>query len=88
MPTIIQTHLVTCENWPVATKKAKELVGKCDPLAAAMPTFAQGSAVPGLYSQIVQSEDNEDTEIPQPFKGIKPKQGKTRGRGKGKPQQK
>ena len=25
MPTIIQMHLITCENWPATTKKAKEL---------------------------------------------------------------
>ena len=25
MPTIIQTHLITCENWAKTTKKAKEL---------------------------------------------------------------
>ena len=91
MPTIIQTHLVTCENWPVTTKKAKELeniIGKCDPPAAALPTLTQGTSVPGLYFHMSQSKDKEDTEIPQPFKGIKPKQGKNRERGKGKQQQK
>ena len=25
MPTIIQTHLITCENWAETMKKAKEL---------------------------------------------------------------
>ena len=25
MPTIIQTHLITCKNWAKTTKKAKEL---------------------------------------------------------------
>ena len=33
MPTIIQTHLITCENWEKTTKKAKELeyiIRKCD----------------------------------------------------------
>ena len=91
MPTIIQTHLITCENWPATTKKAKELehiIRKCDPPAAAVPTLTPGAAVPGLYSHTAQSEDNEDAEIPQPFKGVKPKQGKTRERGKGKSQQK
>ena len=47
MPTIIQTHLVTCENWPKTTQKAKELehiIRKCDPPATAMPTITQGSA--------------------------------------------
>ena len=35
MPTIIQTHLITCENWAKTTEKAKELehiIRKCDPL--------------------------------------------------------
>ena len=42
MPIIIQTHLITCENWEKTTKKAKELehiIRKCDPLAAALPTY-------------------------------------------------
>ena len=26
MPTIIQTHLITCENWEKTTKKVKELL--------------------------------------------------------------
>ena len=40
MPTIIQTHLITCKNWEKTTKKAKELehiIRKCDPPAAALP---------------------------------------------------
>ena len=92
MPTIIQTHLITCENWKKTNKKAKELehiIRKCDPLAAALPTLTQGTAVPGLYSHIAHSNDKEETGIPQPFKGARPKQTKTRGGGKGKqPQQK
>ena len=90
MPTII--HLITCENWEKTTKKAKEfehIIRKCDLLAAALPTLTQGEAVPGLYSHIAHSNDKEETDIPQPFKGARPKQPKTRGRGKGKqPQQK
>ena len=89
MPTIIQTHLITCENWEKTTKKAKELehiIRKCDPLAAALPTLTQGAAVPGLYSHIAHSNNKG---IPQPFKGARHKQIKNRGRGKGKqPQQK
>ena len=85
MPTIIQTHLIT-------TKKAKELehiIRKCDPPAAALPTLTQGTAVPSLYSHIAHSNDKEETDIPQPFKGARPKQIKPRGGGKGKqPQQK
>ena len=91
MPTIIQTHLITCENWEKTTKKAKELehiTGKCDQPAAALPTLTQGTAVPGLYSHIAHSNDKEETDIPQPFKGVRPKQTKTRGRRKGKQQQK
>ena len=92
MPSIIQTHLITCENWEKTTKKAKELehiIRKCDLLAAALPSLTQGAAVPGLYSHIAHLNDKEETDIPQPFKGARPKQTKNRGRGKGKqPQQK
>ena len=58
MPTIIQMHLITEKTWAVTTKKAKELehiIRKCDPLAAALPTLAKGTAVPGLYSQIAHA---------------------------------
>ena len=92
MPTIIQTHLITEEDWAVTTKKAKELehiIRKCDPLAAALPTLAKGTTVPGLYSHIAHSNDKDEAEISQPFKGAHPKQPKPRGGGKGKqPQQK
>ena len=87
MPTIIQTHLITEKPWVVTTKKAKELehiIRKCDPLAAAFPTLAKGTAVPGLYSHIANSNDKDETEIPQAFKGAHPKQPKPRGEGKGK----
>ena len=87
MPTIIQTHLITCENWEKTTKKAKELehtFRKCDPLAAALPMLTQGVAVPGLYFHIAHSDDKEETDIPQPFKGDKPKQTKNSRRGKSK----
>ena len=92
MPTIIQTHLITEKDWPATTKKAKELehiIRKCDPPAAALPTLAKGTTVPGLYSHIAHSNDKDEAEIPQHFKGAHPKQHKPRGRGKGKqPQQK
>ena len=68
-------------------KEAKELehiIKKCDPPAAALPTLTQGTAVSGLYSHIAHSNDKEETNIPQPFKGARPKQTKTRGGGKGK----
>ena len=91
MPTIIQTHLITCENWAKTTQKAKELshiIGKCDPPAAALPTLTQGIAVLRLYSHVAQLKYKKETDIPQPFKGVKPKQIKPKMRGKGKQQQK
>ena len=87
MPTIIQTHLITFKNWENTTKKAKELehiVRKCDPPTAALPNLTQGTAVPGLYSHIAHLNDKKGTDIPQPFKGARPKQPKNRGGGKGK----
>ena len=92
MPTIIQTHLITEKSWADTTKKVKELehiIRKCDPPAAAVLTLAKGTAVPSLYSQIAHSDDKDEMDIPQPFKGAHPKQLKSRGGGKGKqPQQK
>ena len=92
MPTVIQTHLITCKNWEKTTKKAKALehiIRKCDPPAAALPNLIKGTAFPGLYFHIAHLNDKEETDIPQSFKGARPKQPKTRGRGKGKqPQQK
>ena len=90
MPTIIQTHLITEETWEETTKKVKEfehIIRKCDPLAAALPTLAKGTAVPGLYSHIAHSNDKDKMDIPQPFKGAHPKQPKSRGGGKGKQHQ-
>ena len=81
MPTIIQTHLITEKTWEKTTDKAKELehiIRKCDPLAATLPNF------PDLYSHIAYSDDKEETDIPQPFKGAHPKQPKHRGGEKGK----
>ena len=92
MPTIIQTHLITCKTWTKTTKKAKELehiIRKCDPPAIALPNLTKGTTVPGLYSHTAHSDDKEETDIPQPFKGAHPKQPKHRGGVKGKqPQQK
>ena len=65
MPTIIQTHLITCKNWEKTTKKAKELehiIRKCDLLAAALPNLTQGTAVPCLYSHIALSDNKEETD--------------------------
>ena len=72
MPTINQTHLITCNTWAKTTQKAKQLehiIRKCDPLAAALPNLTKGTAVPGLYSHIAHSNDKEETDIPQPLKG-------------------
>ena len=92
MPTIIQTHLITEKTWEKTKDKAKELehiIRKCDPLAAALPNLTKGATVPGLYSHIAHSNDKEETDILQPFRGARPKQTKQRGGGKGKqPQQK
>ena len=90
MPTMIQTHLITCKDWATVKDTAKSLehiIMKCDPPTPAMPTMATGATVPGLYSHIAHSLDKEEGEIPQPFKGAKPKQTRGRGKPKGKPQE-
>ena len=49
----------------------------------------QGTAVPSLYSHTAHLNEKEETDIPQPFKGARPKKPKTTGGGKGKqPEQK
>ena len=60
---------------------------KCDPPTLAMPMMATGATVLGLYSHIAHSVDKEEGEIPQLFKGAKPKQTRGRGKPKGKPQE-
>ena len=77
MPTIIQTHLIIEPNWAAVTKKAKNLehiIQRCDPPAIA-PPIIQG-AVPGLYSHIAQSQDQDLDNIPKPFKSTKSRGGK------------
>ena len=72
MPTMIQTHLITCKDWTTVKDTAKSLehiIMKCDPPTLAMPTMATGATVPGLYSHIAHLVDKEEGEIPQPFKG-------------------
>ena len=89
MPTMIQTHLIICENWANVTDKAKSLehiIQKCDPPTPAMPLVTMGATVPGLYSHIAHSVDKEEEEIPPTFKGAKLKQIRGRGKPKGKPQ--
>ena len=88
MPTIIQTHLIIEPNWAEVTKKAKNLetiIQRCDPPATASPTVP--GAVPGLYSHITQSHDQDSDSIPEPFKSTKSKGGKKSGKGKSKTQQ-
>ena len=70
-------------------KESEHIIRKGDPPAAALPNLTKGTTVPSLYSHIAHSDDKEETDIPQPFKGAYPKQPKHRGGGKGKqPQQK
>ena len=83
MPTMIQTHLIMGKDWDMVkdtTKSLEHIIMKYDPPTPAMPMMATGATVPGLYSHIAHSVDKEEGDIPQPFKGTKPKQ--TRGRGK------
>ena len=91
MPTMIQIHLITCKDWATVKDTAKSLehiIMKCDPPTPAMPMMATGATVPGSVpvpgSYLV---DTEEGEIPQPFKGTKPKQTRGRGKPKGKPQE-
>ena len=88
MPTMIQTHLITCKDWDTVkdtTKSLEHIIMKCDPPTPAMPMMATGATVLGLYSHIAPSVDKEEGDIPQPFKGIKLKQTRGRGKPKGKP---
>ena len=90
MPTMLQTHLIMCKDWDTVKDTAKSLehiIMKCDPPTLAMPMKATGATVLGLYSHIAHLVDKEEGEIPQPFKGAKPKQTRGRGKPKGKPQE-
>ena len=90
MHTMIQTHLITCKDWATVKDTAKSLehiIMKCDPPTPAMPVMATGATVLGLYSHIAHLVDKEEGEIPQPFKGAKPKQTRGRGTPKEKPQE-
>ena len=83
MPTMTQAHLITCEDWD--TVKDTAIIMKCDPPTPAMPMMETGATVPGLYSHIAHLVHKEG-DIPQLFKGTKPKQTRGRGKPKGKPQ--
>ena len=66
MPTMIQTHLITCKDWATVKGTAKSLehiIMKCDPPTLAMPMMATGATVPGLYSHIAHSVDKQEGEI-------------------------
>ena len=70
MPTMIQTHLITCKDWATVkdtAKSLKHIIQKCDPPTLAMPMMATGATVPGLYSHIAHLVDKEEGEIPQPM---------------------
>ena len=89
MPMMIQTHLIMCKDWDTVkdtTKSLEHIIMKCDPPTPAMPTMATGATVAGLYSHIAHLVDKEEGDIPQMFKGTKPKQTRGRGKPKGKPQ--
>ena len=86
MPTMIQTHLIICKKWQDVKDKAKlleHIVRKCEPPTPALPLVTTGATVPSLYSHITHSTDKEETEIPPPFKGAKPKPMRARGKAKG-----
>ena len=90
MPTIIQTHSIIEPNWAEVTKKTKNLehvIWRCNPLATAAPIITGAGAIPGLYSHIIQFQDQDSDSIPNLFKNTKDKGGKKSGRGKLKPQQ-
>ena len=89
MPTMIQTHLIACKDWATVKNTAKSLehiILKCDPPTLAMPMMATDATVLGLYSHIAHLVDKDEGDIPQLFKGTKPKQTRGRGKPKGKPQ--
>ena len=89
MPTMIQTHLIMCKDWDMVKDTAKSLehiIMKCNPPTPAMQTMATDATVLGSYSHIAHSVDKEEGDIPQAFKGAKPKQTRGRGKPKGKPQ--
>ena len=90
MPMMIQTHLIVCKDWAAVkdtVKSLKHIIQKCDPPTSTMPMMATGATVPGLYSHIADLVDKEEAEIPQLFKGAKPKQTRGRGKPKEKPQE-
>ena len=79
MPTIIETHLIIAPNWKEVTKKAKNLehiIRRCEQPAIAPPISQGAGAVPSLYSHIAQSQDQDSTSLPKPFKSARGHRGK------------
>ena len=65
MPTMIQTHLITCKGWATVkdtAKSLKHIIMKCDPPTPAMPPMATGATVLRLYSHIAHLVDKEEGE--------------------------
>ena len=90
MPTIIQTHLIIEPDWKKVIKKAKNLehiIHKCEAPVIATPSLQGAGAVPGLYSHIAQSQDQDADNLPKPFKSTKGRGGKKSSKGKQKSQQ-
>ena len=58
----------------------------CEPPAIALPISQSAGAVPGLYSHIAQSQDQDSTSLPKPFKSARGHGGK-KSKGKAKSQQ-
>ena len=88
--TMPKTHLIIGPNRADITKKAKNLehnIWKCEALAIAPHSLQGVGAVPGLYSKIAQSQDQDSDNIPKPFKSTKGRGGKKPGKGKQKSQQ-
>ena len=68
-------------------KNLKHIIWKCEAPAIAPPSLQGAGAVPSLYSQIAQSQDQDSDNIPKPFKSTKDRGGKKAGKGKHKSQQ-
>ena len=53
MPTMIQTHLITCKDWATVkdtVKSLEHIILKCDPPTPAMPMMVTDATVLELYS--------------------------------------
>ena len=73
MPTMIQTHLITCKDWATVkdtVKSLEHIILKYDPTTPAMPMMATGATVPGLYSHIAHSVDKKRVRYPNCSKAL------------------